>query len=342
MAFGISTKPATDHRQTVYPHPQQGGPRPRLHHSLQLVSSRKAMDYLEATYQGQRSIRPHHIRFLRHLMRTGHFRAGAEIHLAKIGNEVFLVNGQHTLHAIVMERVPVWLTIIHIDCQTLAEVQHLYESFDRHLTRSLEDIYQADPDMRDLGWNKKQLVSIGSAMSLLASGFQNPTNTLDMIAQLRDPFVRGDLMKAWSLEGSNAFQGLHGPARLRAALMRSACMAVILVSYRWQPEKAHNFWPAVCRDSGLVEGQPARTLVHWLRETPAQTYRPEEYSRYVASAWNAYYEGRELSRLVARASNNPIRLAGTPHDGNWVYYYVNTMGAPLQEPEVREYIGREE
>jgi hypothetical protein len=41
-----------------------------------------------------------------------------------------------------------WLTVVDMDVPTLAAIGRLYESFDRNLTRSLDDIYQSDPEMR--------------------------------------------------------------------------------------------------------------------------------------------------------------------------------------------------
>jgi len=66
--------------------------RPRMNSALTLVTPDKAQALLATAYQGQRPLRPHHVRFLRHLLRTGHWRQGAEIHCARIGTERFLVN----------------------------------------------------------------------------------------------------------------------------------------------------------------------------------------------------------------------------------------------------------
>ena len=80
--------------------------RPRMNSALTLVTPEKAQALLATAYQGQRPLRLHHVRFLRHLLRTGHWRQGAEIHCARIGTERFLINGQHTLTALVQEQLP--------------------------------------------------------------------------------------------------------------------------------------------------------------------------------------------------------------------------------------------
>ena len=59
---------------------------------------------------------------------------------------------QHTLTALVQEHLSAWLTVVEIDVPTLAAIGRLYESFDRNLTRSLDDIYQSDPAMRQYAW----------------------------------------------------------------------------------------------------------------------------------------------------------------------------------------------
>jgi hypothetical protein len=57
-----------------------------------------------------------------------------------------------------------------------------------------------------------------------------------------------------------------------------------------------------------------------------------EYARHVASAWNAFYEQRGLRTLVPRAGANPIRIAGTPHDGSMTWQYLDQAGRVQPTP----------
>ena len=245
--------------------------RPRMNSALTLVTPEKAQALLATAYQGQRPLRPHHVRFLRHLLRTGHWRQGAEIHCARIGSERFLINGQHTLTALVQEHLAAWLTVVEIDVPTLAAIGRVYESFDRNLTRSLDDIYQSDPALRQYVWTGKQLRAMSGAVAVLAT-------------------------------------------------------------YRYAGPQAAQFWPAVCQDSGLTEGMPARALVHFLLATPSRMLGAPEYARHVASAWNAFYEQHALRTLVPRAGANPIRIAGTPHDGTTTWQYLDLDGLVQHTP----------
>ena len=95
---------ATLHTPVSLPASPRPPSRPRMNSALTLITPEKAQALLATAYQGQRPLRLHHVRFLRHLLRTGHWRQGAEIHCARIGSERFLINGQHTLTALVQER----------------------------------------------------------------------------------------------------------------------------------------------------------------------------------------------------------------------------------------------
>jgi len=301
-----------------------------MNSALTLITPEKAQALLATAYQGQRPLRPHHVRFLRHLMRTGHWRQGAEIHCARIGTERFLINGQHTLTALVQERLSTWLTLVEIDVPTLAAIGRLYESFDRNLTRSLDDIYQSDPEMRRYAWTGKQLKAMSGAVAVLATGYAKDALFADILLTLRDPFVRAELIRDWSSEATQAFGAMQG--QLRRQLLRSGVLSVLLATYRYAQPQAAQFWPAVCHDSGLTEGMPARALVHFLLTTPSRVLGAPEYARHVASAWNAFYEQHALRTIVPRAGANPIRIAGTPHDGTSTWQYLDQAGLVQHTP----------
>ena len=304
--------------------------RPRMNSTLTLITPDKAQALLETCYQGQRPLRQHHVRFLRHLMRTGHWRQGAEIHCARVEGERFLVNGQHTLTALVQEGLAAWLTVVEIDVPTLAGIGRLYEAFDRNMTRSLDDIYQSDPEIGRYGWTAKQLKAMSGAVALLATGFAQDAPFADIVLTLRDPFVRAELLRDWSREATEAFGAMQG--QLRRYLLRSGVLSVLLATYRYVPQQAGQFWPAVCQDSGLTAGMPARALVHFLLTTPSRVLGAPAYARHVASAWNAFYEGHPLRTLVPRAGANPIRIAGTPHDGTATLHYIDPAGLVQHTP----------
>jgi hypothetical protein len=296
-----------------------------------------ASELLREHYPNQRPIRPHHVQYLRYLMRVGHFRQGSEIHLAELGQKRWLLNGYHTLTAIVLERQPVWLSITTYRCTQPDEISRLYDSFDRNLQRSLADMYHADPLLGAEEWSRRQITQLGGAMLPLALGFQSEVFGRSIYTlMLRDAILRLTLMHSWLPEARNAFAGLQGKPQLRAALLRAAVIAVILSTYRYQAEKAHQFWPEVARNSGLKVGQPAHLLVHFLLTTTARQLEPTLYARHVAACWNAYVDDREIHRIAARTMTQPMLLLGTPHSGDRVMQYLDQAGQVHERPVQRE------
>src|SRR5256884_1311332 len=290
---------ATLHTPMPVPSSTRPPSRPRMNRALTLVTPEKAQALLATAYQGQRPLRPHHVRFLRHLLRTGHWRQGAEIHCARIGTERFLINGQHALTALVQERLSAWLTVVEIDVPTLAAIGRVYESFDRNLTRSLDDIYQSDPAMRQYRWTGNQLKAMSGAVAVLATGYAKDALFTDILLTLRDPFVRAELIRDWSAEATQAFGAMQG--QLRRPLLRTGVPSLLLATYRYAGPQAAQVWPAVCHDSGPTEGMPARALVHFLLTTPSRVMGGREYGRPVSRAWNAFFAHDALRTVVPPA-----------------------------------------
>ena len=89
----------------------------------------------------------------------------------------------------------------------------------------------------------------------------------------------------------------------------------------------------------------------WLARAWEAAFRDSpEYARHVASAWNAFYEQQALRTIVPRAGANPIRIAGTPHDGTTTWQYLDRAGlvqhtpvrAPRPAAEASSAVWREE
>lgn len=331
-------------------HPDQGPavPRkPKVAYAPQLISPKGALALLADAYPQQRPVRQHQVAYLQTLMRLGAFRQPTEIHYAQVGAQRYLVNGQHTLTALSQMQRPLWLTVVTLTVTTLDEVDALYRTFDRGLQRSWRDMYRALHPEEAPALLPKQVGLLGSAMSLVALGGNiygpgehvGETPLYDM---QRTPAVRLLLMADWEADAANLFSGLHGQRTHRHLLQRAAVLAVALMTYRWQPEKAHLFWPAVARDNGLTEGMPEKALLRYLQETPARSKQSPAYCRAVASCWNAFYDQRELRQVRGRASTQPLFLMGTPHDGARHYVYMTAAGEVLRRPEAVHPSGREE
>jgi hypothetical protein len=313
-------------------------PRPRVSVHLVLVSPGQARDIMaHEVYARQRPLRPYQVAYLQTLMEHGHFRQGTTITFAVREKRRYVINGQHTLVALGQTGgAPVWLQMEEYRVESEEEVGALYATYDRNLARSWADLYAADVRLQQYDLGRVSLRTLGGAVPILASGFHEARTRFTpqpWVQWMKDPYIRFALMGAWKDEMLTFLNGLRGPGGVRKLLLRASVLAVALVTVRWQGGLAQQFWPSVARDSGLSEGQPAHTLLRWLRETPTRRLDAGGYQRLVASAWNAYVDGRELYRLQGRGGEQPLLLAGTPHDGRGHYGYVSAGGEVRHQPE---------
>lgn len=272
-------------------------------------------------------------------MRNGHFRAGTTITFAVHNKKHYLINGQHTLHAIVAYGEPVMLTLEDYPVVSEHDIASLYATFDRNLSRSQNDIFHAHGLAQATGLQKAEIASVAAALPYVLSGFEeNGRMSVTPIGSLlKDAESRYAHVLTWIPEAKDYAQCVRGATTvIRLMLQRAAVTAVALVTLRHQPAQAAAFWSLVAMDDGLASRAPAKTLLTFLYATPAVTLRSARYCRYVAAAWNAYVTERPLHKLYARDLGKPMLIDGTPHDGEDVWEYVSLDGAPLHLPVKRE------
>jgi len=306
-----------------------------------LVSPARAKeDLAAATYPWQRPLRPYIVQFQLNLIQQGHLRNGTIISFAvfrKTGQR-YCVNGQHTLKALSeYQGRAILLQYEEHEVDTEEEVSRLYQSYDMNLTRSWKDRIRADSALRDKEIPPKALEKLSGVTQLLANGFAQqfrfggrPWDPL-----LKDTIIRVNLMENWLPELNDFLAGLKGArSNIHDKLYRASVFAVALVTYRWQPTVAHQFWPRLAHNSGLERGEPEWLLMQYLQEHTTRVVEPTLYQRTVASAWNHYFNQKNIVTFTGRvgAAREPICLDGTPHDGKAHYSYLRPDGLVIRQP----------
>jgi hypothetical protein len=110
-------------------------------------------------------------------------------------------------------------------------------------------------------------------------------------------------------------------------------MAVALVTIRSTGKDAEDFWHAAAMDDGLAKEDPRKILHYFVRLSKVKQYDPHVYCRYVASAWNAAYEGRTITSVQAGSPSTPLLLLSTPHTRKAVLRYISPQGEVLHDPK---------
>lgn len=290
-----------------------------------------------ARYEDQRSIDWGWVRQYALAMEQERFRPCSLISYALHAGQRILVNGQHTLEAIVLsdETYPVREEVFPVD--TPEDIALLYGTFDQHRRRSNSQIYRAYRLDEQANLGKTHIVWIGASMPMVMSGFTPwPTQARGFGVFMRDQWIKAQCITSWANEARIYFEVIHNcPSEISQPLRRAAVLAVALVTLRHTGTDAEDFWMQVAMGSGLTRGDARLTLHHFLREKSAKEYDAHIYARFVASAWNAAYDKRSLKKLVVQetSGDKPIRIAGTPHDGMRVMRYLTQDGKVLEQPE---------
>jgi hypothetical protein len=286
-------------------------------------------------YERQRQMRPYHTAFLTHLMKTGKFRQGTPIDLAYTGGKRIVVNGQHTLHALVQSEVPQWVVLITHQPKTAEDLAHLYSTYDMQLPRNSRDMLRAYGFPAAAALNVRESTMLLGSMRLILSGFVHAMPRNDpRLAYLRDQELLYVAAMGWMEEARQFCAALRGVMHQWSKyLLRQPLMAIALVQFRYQPEKAQTFWDLVSRESHPEPSHVTRLYIRWLqREGLVSQFNRQEYLRITAAAWDAFFHERPLQRLVMQDAGKPLALAGTPHTLSSVKRYLTVAWELVQEP----------
>lgn len=81
------------------------------------------------------------------------------------------------------------------------------------------------------------------------------------------------------------------------------------MAFRHQPETAVSFWQGLSDNDGLRKGDARHTYLRLLSEPDGGRSTAENGARSAAVAWNAFFEGRQLTMI--RVMPGKFRIAGT-------------------------------
>lgn len=268
-------------------------------------------------------------------MRHGTFRFWTVITFAVLDGRRYLVNGQHTLYALLASGVTIPLTIEERPVQSWEEMAQLYSTFDRHRRRHLRQLMKAKKTAEAVELNQGQTEHLSSCLPLLCTGFASvPRIGGNVRMYINNVNLREAFVRLWTPEASIFYQNIKGaPGTLSQNARRAAVMAVALVTIHTTGTDAEEFWHSVTAPDGLSTKDPRHRLHIFLRTSFRKDYEPHVYCRYVAAAWNAAWLGRTPQSLQPGDATAPIRLEGTPHKGDKILRYLTPTGDLLQEPQ---------
>lgn len=265
-----------------------------------------------------RSIRPWWVNYLVGQMRQGTFSPTSLIMLAKVGDEVFIVNGNHTLRAIVGSGVTIGLPVERFECGTVDEVRHMYATADHPLKRQRSDSFRAYDTFGSLGINLSDARSLASAVTFMMNDYGRVRNSKVPISDSELLVMMQPWVPMFSELLEIAPRG-HGTAWHRRLVRRASVCAVAMMTVHYQPVMARDFWVSVVNGTGIKsKTSPALKLRDYLMETMppggngAGRLVMENHdlmAKKVAHCWNQFYLGKSLT-LLRVTNDKPLHVLG--------------------------------
>jgi hypothetical protein len=295
--------------------------------SKQLITPELANEWITSYFYEEplmhsvmRNIRPRHVDYLANEMKAGRF-GSATIAFAdcKADGRRFIVNGNHTLRAIVKSGVPLSLTVEHNECETLDRVRHLYATYDKNLVRQRADSLRAYDARSTLNIRQTDVEKLSSAVAYMMDGFGArvyPTKIpdTDLLAEMATWVVPyGKLLVA---VGSTKpwFKRIFG---------RRPVLAVAIVSMRNNPDIAFPFWESVVTGAGLRRYAPALRLRDYLADNTIGAgggTHIQDMAKAVAYCWNKHLRGELIVQMKV------------PYDKPLVIETVKPVARPVGRP----------
>ena len=270
----------------------------------------------ELNFPDQRKVEPARVQNRLLWLTSGRWSHAFPITLARLPDgRLWLVDGQHRLCAIVAHDEPVKVRIIMHDVQSEDEARALFAGFDRSdSVRTNQQMLNAAQLAQRAGLSKNMTASLYKAVPLLMQGLLSGRGqwTQTEFAASRQVEAKMDELLQWADEARMYEADIKVADNfIKRKLMGAGCMAVALMTYRHQPQRAHEFWHGLAEDDALPKHDPRKRLIADFMERRLNSGSAMQPVYQPMLAWNAWNEGREL-KIIRIRDNTRLNLWGTP------------------------------
>jgi hypothetical protein len=274
------------------------------------VTPESAEALLGLNFDNNRPFRKQNAELFQRAIEFGFFVEGSPIRLAHSDGRYVLTDGQHRLEAIASSGHAVTLTVIVTEDDPRAD----YSKVDglgrkRTLTELVRALGVDDSLQLPMSTNTvfhAALRVINGNFSVTKGGDMFPTQLAEMDVQYQD-----ELRFLLSFLGANAGMGKGMTTR---GVFKSSVFAVALVTAKYvNRDTVKEFWDQVVRDDGLRANDPRKRLHNYLREPSGGGQKAHSINSIVtATCWNAYVDGKALTRIHTDKKMPSIALTPYP------------------------------
>lgn len=259
----------------------------------------------DCRFDGQRTVFGHQVSLLKTMMARGEWIPRDQITFCETPDgRQYLVNGYHRMNAIVEFGAAVEMTARVIRVPDMATVRGVYATFDISTRKRTDaEILKASGIIERYGLRPEVARAVLNAAPLIANrchyyNYQNmPAENRGVLHRIQTAEGYWQTGKAYAEHLANA-----RPDQRRRLLI-AAITAVGILTVRYQPKLAAEFWPVVATmasqdGSPISIDDPRLVLAKAIGERKYQHNMKDgevpEPCYHVAQAWNAFYDGRGI------------------------------------------------
>ncbi|RVN04070.1 hypothetical protein [Sinorhizobium meliloti] len=271
----------------------------------------------------QQSIRPlshpsavEHIAVLASIMETpGAWMDETQLRLGVFDGRLWIMDGNHRIRAQSVSGQSIKWNVKIDFYSSDAEFRAAFHKFNTNSrTRTQAQILGATGFASDFGVSKLVAKSMFDAMTYIIAEFKTGKSHADVLRS-RVVDTRLDMAAKFGKEAALFDECLkNSDGRIKRKLLIAGVAAVALVTLRHRPEQAFEFWNGVAKNDGLKKGDPRHTLAMDLLTRAMNKGAAHQNIAAPAKAWNAWYEGRNLS-IIKVLDTDAVRISGTPYKG---------------------------
>lgn len=265
-------------------------------------------------FEKQRIVRPRHLNHLASEMRNGDFLPWTQLYFCELPDgSLQLVDGYHRLNAVIQSGVTVPFTRTFYKVPTQEDVGRTYSRIDAPKIRTPMDRAKATGLDEVIPNTQTALAAMRHVLCDFALDDNKEDRTKSDTA--KQAALRNDYQHASHALAPAMADGMKG---YRSLVLNGPVYAVALVTTAIRPEAALEFWGAVVKNEGYglqPKGQ-WKVLHDYLVNHRGSQTKYWERIRAAATAWNAYYTGKEIKGIPAKAllKATPVHILGTKFD----------------------------
>ncbi len=259
----------------------------------------------------QRRIKGTHVINIKNAMEKNCFPAGTQLNFAIFDDQIFLLDGQHRLHAQSQINEPIDYTITKYTVDGIEDVAELYCQLDQGAKRTNNDrLVALGIEDQFSNISKTMLMKVANSMPYILNGFKKvrPKDISDISPQERIDAIRKFEIGAekWCEELKDA------EPLLKKILTRPTIMAFGLYTYQFSPDLAAKFWKPIMKmavtDNDEI-GCPIRAAYKYLLNTDLKVGLNHSVSmaQTLIRCWNVHVDGGKLKHK--RKNGSVVTLA---------------------------------